>query len=260
MNLYFLEFHYPNPWAAPQETATSNNNRHILSAWIRRGQEAAAKLPTECITVIASQGKMPSALPHPRRPPGLPPHPTLPVDHRLAPAVDRGWWCSSAFAVTEICSLSSMEAGSVHEVQVERESLSRAQGTRLGAWSLGTHVAKVEPHVSRVSIPSVHVPSSCLTYLTKHRFKHKIWAFGILLSGGLYVVGLSLVAHLQSCPWLIAVHVVARSVGLGWSSLDPYPIPPSVAMWLLPGHLTTLCPSFIICKKCYYENSTYKMN
>lgn len=154
----------------------------------------------------------------------------------------------SLCSVTEICSLSSMEAGSVHEVQVGRESLSRAQGTRLGAWSLGTHLEKVEPHVSRVSIPSAHVPSSCLTYLTKHRFKHKIWAFGILLSGGLCVVGLPLVAHLQSCPWLIAVHVVAWSVGLGWSSLDPYPIPPSVAMWLRPGHLTTLCPSFLICK------------
>ena len=90
VNLYFLEVHYPNPWAAPQEIATSNNNRNILSAWIRGGQEAAAKLPTECITVIASQGKMPSALPYPRRPPELLPHPTLPGDHRLAPTVDRG--------------------------------------------------------------------------------------------------------------------------------------------------------------------------
>ena len=83
----------------------------------------------------------------------------------------------SLCSVTEICSLSLTEGGSVHEVRVERESLSRAQGTRLGAWSLGTHLKKVEHHVSGISMPSVHAPSSHLTYLTKHRLKHKMRAF-----------------------------------------------------------------------------------
>ena len=73
----------------------------------------------------------------------------------------------SLCSVTEICSLSLTESGSVHEVRVERENLSRAQGTRLGAWTLGTHLKKVEPHVSSISMPSVHAPSSHLTYLTK---------------------------------------------------------------------------------------------
>ena len=130
-------------------------------------------MPSEYIMVIASQGKIPRALPHPRRPPALTPNLLCLLTADWPPLWTGMMGEFRLCSVTESCSLSSREGGSAHEVQVERESVSRAQGTGLGAWDLGTHLEKVEVRVSSLSMPSVPTPASHLTYLPKHRFQHK---------------------------------------------------------------------------------------
>ena len=162
-------------------------------------------------------------------------------------------------SVTESCSLSSREGGSAHEVWVERESVSRAQGTGLGAWDLGIHLKKVEARVSRLSTPSVPAPASHLTYLTKHRFQHKTRAsrgsstrapnpHGDPLQWGLCVLWLHSATRLQSCPWLITAYDSSERGSGDEAASIHIPFQHSAAMWLLPSYLTTLCPSFLICK------------
>lgn len=187
-----------------------NNNRHILSAsGIRRGQEAAAKLPTECITVIASQGKMPRPCLTPRRPPGTASHPTCSIGPQTGPCCGQAMMAQfSLCSVTEICSLPDGGWQRSMRCRLEGEP---EQGSGHQAWSVKSGDTSWEGGTSWAEslYPQRMFHHPVWLISQKHRFKHKIWAFGILLSRGLCVVGLPLVAHLQSCPWLIAVHVVA---------------------------------------------------